>query len=270
VALSHVGYHGAAAASVATTNAIGDILVVRAYRTASGTAPDLPASGWNDLGTTAATGGAGSTQTASRAGWRVATATNEGSGTWTNATAVEVLVLRGQRATDPIGAVTATSENATRDYIRYGAATRTEAGSWWAMFGSRLSTGANASVATAPNDGTSSPTNRGSTPGTPYMAAHSGPALGNWSQTDVTIGGTAYKYNSWVIEVRHEPDPPSHVDADGRAEAIFGVESTSVLLAYALAATVQGIAGVTGAPEVVEPFSPYQDAAGRRTSTTRG
>ena len=194
MAVSFIGYHGTSSANnVATTNAAGDLLLVRAYRTASGTPPSLPASGWNNIGTAAATGGAGSTQTSSRTGWRIATATNEGSGTWTNAGGVEVLVFRGTHPTTPIGNSASAAEATTRAYIRYPAINRTAAGNWFAAFGSRLATSASADVATAPNDGTTTITNRGSTPATPDLAAFAAEALGNWTQTNVAIGGTAYK-----------------------------------------------------------------------------
>jgi hypothetical protein len=83
------------ACSAATTSctldatAQGDLLIAFAYRNASTTAPSLPA-GWTSISTqsTAATGTVGSL----RIGCRVATGvTDGGSGTWTNATDVNVV-----------------------------------------------------------------------------------------------------------------------------------------------------------------------------------
>jgi hypothetical protein len=231
VALSFIGYHGtASAATVATTNAVGDLLLVRAYRTGNGTPPSLPSSGWNNLGTAAATGGAGSTQTASRTGWRIATATNEGSGTWTNANGVEVLVFRGVDATTPIGNVNSAAENATRTYIRYPAINRTKAGNWFAAFGSRLSSGGNAGVATSPNDGTTTITNRGSVPATPYLSAHAAEAQGNWSSTDVSIASGNVKYNGWVIEVQSDDPPPAADLTSAGAALATGLAVLSLIL----------------------------------------
>lgn len=201
MAISFIGYHGAAASSVATTNAIGDLLLVCAYRSGTTTAATLNGN-FTDLGTAVSSGGAGSTNVATRVGWRIATATNEGTGTWTNATAIACLVLRGTHATAPVVAQTTNAATAVQGYIRYAARTRSRTTNWFAAFGARLAAGANASVATAPNDGTTTITNRGSTPATPYLAGFANASSGDWAQTDVTIGGTTYKYASWVLDIQ--------------------------------------------------------------------
>lgn len=202
---SYIGYHGAAATSVATTNAVGDLLLCRAFRSGSTTAPSLPASGWNDLGTAA--NGGGGTNNSARVGWRIATATNEGSGTWANATAVEVIVQRGTHPSAPIGGITFSSGNSTTSVITYPDLnlTVTNGTSWLVGFGARTTTGAIAGVATAPG----AMSNRGSTPATPYVAAHTlGNTSSNWTATDVTPGGTNVKQIGVTVEVLDAPAPP--------------------------------------------------------------
>jgi hypothetical protein len=110
-----------------------------------------------------------------------------------------------------------------------------------------LSTGANASVATAPNDGTTTITNRGSTPGTPHMAAFAASAGGNWSETDVAIGGTAYKYNGWVIEVVEEPAAAT-ISAEVAYTGAGTLASTAVrILVAAVAFAAAGTLAADGA-----------------------
>lgn len=104
MALTPQGSASAAATSVAIpTHAVGDLIVIFAYRDGSATAPSKPAAGgtvpaWNDINS-----GAGANTNASRSAYFVATATNHTTGTWTNATGIAAIVLRGQAAT-PIGA----------------------------------------------------------------------------------------------------------------------------------------------------------------------
>lgn len=88
MAISFIGQAGAAATTVTVpAHAIGDYIVIAAYRTAI-TAPTLPA-GFKTIVT--ATGNANSV----RIGYKVATSTSDTSGTWTNATVLNCAVYRG-------------------------------------------------------------------------------------------------------------------------------------------------------------------------------
>lgn len=103
MALSIVGSASAAATSVGIpAHQVGDIIVIFAYRDGSTAVPTKPsASGtvpaWADIET-----GSGTNSNSSRTAYFVATATNTTTGTWTNATGIAAIVLRGQ-ASSPIG-----------------------------------------------------------------------------------------------------------------------------------------------------------------------
>jgi hypothetical protein len=100
-----VGAAAAAGTSVAIpAHAVGDTILLVAYRDGSTTVPSKPAAGgtvpaWIDIDANA-----GANLNSLRAAKFVATATTTTTGTWTNATGVAVIVLRGA---GPIGAVTA-------------------------------------------------------------------------------------------------------------------------------------------------------------------
>ena len=81
---------GAATVAIPAHN-IGDLLVITGW-TASATVPTLGAGFTNIISTTAATAVSG------RVGYRIATATNDTSGTWTNAVSLCVLIYRGAGA----------------------------------------------------------------------------------------------------------------------------------------------------------------------------
>ena len=200
-AISFICASSAAATSTAACSgqASGDLLLVFAFRSGSTTAPSLPA-GWNGIGTGA--NGGGGTNSSVRTGWKVASSSSEGSGTWTNATHVVMHVYRGQNSS-PIGNFAENSPNAASSVITYPAVTlsATDGSSWFAGFGGRAV--AHADVATAPTN----MTNRTSAGATPNVAGHdtNGPRTTNWPSTDVTIGGSTSKPNGWVIEILAAP-----------------------------------------------------------------
>jgi len=78
-------YEGAS--TTTPTHQVGDLLIVYAIRWGSSTPPSLPA-GWTSVHT-------GTNTDARRLGYKVATATNDSTGTWTNANALFILVYRG-------------------------------------------------------------------------------------------------------------------------------------------------------------------------------
>ncbi len=97
MALSYVGYASAASASVALPAfTAGDLAIVFAYRDGSNTAPSLPG-GWTNRTS------AGGTSNSFRVGYRVLQASDTTTSVWTNATEIQVLVLRGQHPTAPLG-----------------------------------------------------------------------------------------------------------------------------------------------------------------------
>lgn len=73
--------------ATAPTHAIGDLMLVCATRNASATAPTQPA-GWTVVGTITGT------TNSMRVGYKIATATNDATGTWTNATETVIHIYR--------------------------------------------------------------------------------------------------------------------------------------------------------------------------------
>ena len=107
MALSYVGYASAAANTVALPAFVaGDLALVFAYRDGSNTAPQLPA-GWTNIASS------GANTNSSRVGRRVLQVGDTTTSVWTNATEVQVLVVRGQHATTPIGSAGALPSGAT-------------------------------------------------------------------------------------------------------------------------------------------------------------
>lgn len=204
MALSFVGYHGAAATSVATVNQVGDLLIVCAFRSGSVTPPTIPGTFFDAMGVAPANGGGG-TNNSCVVGYRFATAINEGSGTWANATSVMVQVWRGAATGGPINNFAEDSTNSASTSITYPARSFITPTATLAAFGMRTTTGAIAAVANPPTDMTFA----GSTPATPYTSAHY--QIGrttNWPATTVTVGGTSVKSIGVVLELLAQPTPP--------------------------------------------------------------
>jgi hypothetical protein len=106
MAVSFVGYASAAGSSVTLPafNA-GDLALVFAFRDGSNTAPTL-GFGFTDVA------GSGANSSSSRVGYRVLATGDTTTETWTNATEIQVLVLRGQNSS-PIGDVRAGGASGT-------------------------------------------------------------------------------------------------------------------------------------------------------------
>lgn len=95
----------AATSSIAIpSHQIGDLIILYVYRSGNATIPTKPASSstipaWGDVGTAAN----GADANSSRMAYFVATAANHTSGTWTNATQIIAVVVRGQHPKAPLG-----------------------------------------------------------------------------------------------------------------------------------------------------------------------
>lgn len=96
MALTLIGSQGAAATSVTIpTHQVGDTIIIFAYRDGSATIPTKPAASgtvpaWVDIDAAN-----GANTNSSRSAYFVATATDTTSGTWTNATGIIAVVVRG-------------------------------------------------------------------------------------------------------------------------------------------------------------------------------
>ncbi len=156
MALSFVSSTAYSAASGALpTFAAGDLALVAAYRDGSNTAPSLPA-GWLNVASS------GANTNSMRVGYRVLQGTDTSTGTWTNATEIQVMVLRGQ-ATPHVGGVGSGGANNSNAII-YPALTMTvtDGTSWVIGFaGHRTATDVNAKAATGMTSRSASVTSQG-------------------------------------------------------------------------------------------------------------
>lgn len=102
--LTIIGTPAAAHAASITlpTHAVGDLIVLFAYRGDSNTTPTKPSAGGTVPAYVDIDNNTGANTCSSRSAYFVATATNHTSGTWTNAHEMAAIVIRGQNAS-PIG-----------------------------------------------------------------------------------------------------------------------------------------------------------------------
>lgn len=97
--------NSAAATSVTIpTHAIGDLIVIWAYRDGSNTPASVPAASGTVPAWVTINGATGASTNSAISAYFVATATNHTSGTWTNATGMVAAVITGHNQTQPIGA----------------------------------------------------------------------------------------------------------------------------------------------------------------------
>ncbi len=224
-ALSFVCASSAAATSTAACagEQAGDLLVVAAYDSGSGTVPTTPA-GFTSIDNVSQGTGSPSGRAALGAGWSTAASTTSGSGTWTNANDVAMMVYRGQNAS-PIGNDTTSNVNTSSIPYAADALTATDGSSWFAAFGAR-NTG-DAGMATAPTG----MTNRTSSPATPVIAGHdtNGPTGSSYAGGTVSGFGSSTRGLSIVIELKAAPT--------------ITVSSSGSLVPYLSANTTQDFAG---------------------------
>lgn len=209
--ISRIGSAKAEATSITTpVHAIGDIIVIAAFRDGSTTAPSLGA-GYTNINT------GGDTASSMRVGYKIATATNDASGTWTNATEIIAVVYRGQNATpigdsDPFGGTGTT--------VTYGALTlvATDGSSWALGFGGHQST--NTTLETPPSGMALVIDQTGATA---EEAAHdSNGQVTAWVQTNVSVGGTGAGWMCITVELRAaKPDLTVNVsDSSSLTESV--------------------------------------------------
>lgn len=180
------------------TCAVGDLIIVTAYRDGSTTAPSLPA-GFTNIGN------AGANTNSERTGYKWATGTTEATGSWTNATKVTAAVYRTSQYaagwTLFPGATVAGGGASTT--VNYPALTfKNQDGTSWA-YGAAGHRSTDTAVETAP----SGMTNRQATNNTTAEAAchDTNGAVSSWSSTNVSAGGTSSGYRSRVVEIMELP-----------------------------------------------------------------
>jgi hypothetical protein len=88
------------------THAVGDLIVIYAFNGSSTTTPSTPTASGTVPAWSTIDGTTGANSCASKTAFFVATANNHTSGTWTNASAMIAVVIRGQNPLEVVGATT--------------------------------------------------------------------------------------------------------------------------------------------------------------------
>lgn len=191
--ISRIGTSTGTNTCTPTAHAIGDIIVISAFRNTT-TAPTL-AAGYTSILTKSGT------LSSMRIGWRIATATNDAGGTWTNATSTVCHVYRSSSyATGGSVVIGASASNsATTNTVNYPALTlfHTDNTSWilgFAGVGNLTET-----VATAPAGMTNQSLE---TAAATQTAGHdTNGTVTSWASTNATTTGTAGNSVSATVEL---------------------------------------------------------------------
>ena len=193
MAISYIS-SASAQASTATlgTNIAGDIIVVFAHRDGSTTAPSL-ATGYTNIANPA-----GANTNSHRIGYKISTGSEANCGTWTNATSVSAVVLRGQHSS-PIGANA--SGSASSSTIAYNTITLqvTDGTSW-------VVGGAGHRTATNLNQAPSGMTLRSSTNDVNICDTNGG--VSSWSTNSITVNASS-GWRSHTVEIKAAPTSTS-------------------------------------------------------------
>lgn len=251
MAISFVGIADAAAATVALPafNA-DDVAFVFAFRDGSTTPPTLPA-GWTNIDN------AGANTSSFRCGYRQLVGGDTDTGTWTNATEIEVVVLRAVDLGYPFGVINSgTGASTSMNWPALGTFTNPNGGSWVLLLGGhRTATDVN-SVAL------SGTTNR--SPGTTALGAHTKENTSSWASTSKTVNANS-GWHTIALEVlfdggafrRISQAPVESVLTSGDVQArISQAPAESVVTAGDVKARVtQAVVEVTGGFQNVAAIS---------------
>lgn len=191
MAISRIGSASAQATSLTVpVHAIDDLILIAAFRDGSTTPPTLPV-GYNDIQN------GGDTASSMRLGWRRANATNDSSGTWTNATEIIAVVYRGDVLADPIGDSNVFGGSGTT--VTYPGLTMqvTDGTSWVVGIGGHQST--NTTIETAPTNMSLVKDQAGATAEEAWHDTNTG--VTSWPQTNVSVGGTSAGWFCITVEI---------------------------------------------------------------------
>jgi hypothetical protein len=187
--ISRIGVANSATTTVTVpAHAVGDLILIFAYETGSATVPTVPA-GYTSLGNFS-NGGSPSSRHAGVLGYKIATATNDTSGTWTGATNLVCMVYRGCATPTSGDVVLNSGSSASIDYPALTVSDHTN--SWVAAF-----------VGTASSGGTTAPTGLTNRTGATTRGGHdSGAPFGaDWS--DRTVAVSSERWGTAVIELKN-------------------------------------------------------------------
>jgi hypothetical protein len=215
--ISRVGQAGAEATTVTIPagHQVGDLLVICAFRDGSTTNPTVPA-GWTTI--TATFDG---TSCSVSAGWKYATSAAETSGTWTNATGLLCVVLRGVTDVSPI-MDTATSAGTTNT-VTYAALSdaNLRAAIRYYIFAFIMHRSVDVTIEQPPTGMNNILKTEGSTND---MAIHEATADDAWPSTNVAISGTASGWQSIVLAIR-----PPRENFESRRRLTAGTGNTGII-----------------------------------------
>lgn len=190
-------------------HSIGDLILIYSFRDGSNSTPTLP-SGYTSLDTIT------SNSAGSIVGYKIATATNDTSGTWTNATQTNGVVYTGNDTTTPIGGHAITTNIGT--VVSYPALTMTNGTgtSWVAGLAAHRST--NTTLETPPTG----MTNRidDVTTGEVVINDTNG-GVTSWSLQTVSVGGTSSGWGGATVEILEAAAPPA--TASGSTLLMMGI-----------------------------------------------
>lgn len=202
IAITFVGAAYAAAETVAMpVFSGGDLALVFAYRNGSNSPPDLPTD-WTDVASSDGANG-----NSRRLGYRWLDGSETTIGTWSNATAVEVIVLRGVDGTNPVGDHQSGGSAGSTLTTPGLSLTSTPAPSSWVV----AFAGA-ADEANGVTDTLSSTTWRSG--GVASLALHTGEKVTSWAQRD--YGGSVVGPNRTdAVEILASPNPSTAANPVG-------------------------------------------------------
>lgn len=192
MAITKVGSADAAAASVALPAfTAGDLAICFAFRDGTSTQPSV-AAGWTNFASSS-----GTTACSWRAGYRILQAGDTTTGTWTNATDIEVIVLRGFDPVDWIlFAAQSAAQSASMSFPSVGLS-EADGSSWYVLFGGhRTATDANSVALTGTTN---------ESPANGALALHTIQGTSSpWSTTAKTVNANS-GWGTLVVEVRAVP-----------------------------------------------------------------
>lgn len=180
-----------------TAHSIADLILVIAFRTGSNSTPTVPA-GYTSIQTVT------SNSAGSVLAYKIATATNDTSGTWTNGTNMSIAVYTGTDTTAPIGASAVSTNIGTT--VTYPALTMTvtDGTSWVAGLGSHRST--NTTIDVAPT-GMTNRANSAVAGEISFNDTNGG--VSSWSAVSPSVGGTSSGWGCYTVEIIAAATAPS-------------------------------------------------------------
>lgn len=200
MAISQVGAATGTTSCTVPAHNIGDLIVIFAYRSGSTTAPSLGA-GFVSILTKAGT------SCSARIGFKIATATNDASGTWTNATQLTCIVYTSSNRTTGGslyvgGSASNSSINTT---INYPALTMTHAdGTSWAA-GFAGTSVATAALSTHPPTGMTFFSGSDVTATVEVCAFDTAGAVSSWSSQNTTVGASGNSVSATLEIIENLP-----------------------------------------------------------------